>query len=148
MYPLSPLGHHSAEHTSSFCTQAASAGRIQNMCSDRKKKIQCTHGYQANYIIELGSHDFVYYGSKQSHEIFMQWNIKMELKCQKENRIYREKLKETWDHYLEKMQLVNGLDIYEIPTKEWTSVSDYLMTRRVVLQTTCSSTKCEHLLTV
>lgn len=45
-------------------------------------------------------------------------NTKMERKWKKGNRIYCDEIR---DQDLEKMQLVNGLDPYEIPSKELTN---------------------------
>lgn len=38
---------------------------------------------------------------------------------------------EVRDQHLRKMQLVNGLDPYEIPTKEWACILDQLATMQV-----------------
>lgn len=49
------------------------------------------------------------------------------LKANKGCGIYRNTLqKEARDRYLQKMSYINGLDPYEVPTKEWRVVDDLL----------------------
>lgn len=59
--------------------------------------------------------------NKRSYEELLQWHEKQKMiwKCLKGDKISYQKLsKEAEKQYLEKMQTVNGLDRYEIPTKE------------------------------
>ena len=49
------------------------------------------------------------------------------LNCWKGTGIYRDTLnKEARERYMEKIMIINGLDPYEIPTKEWSSDEDLL----------------------
>lgn len=45
---------------------------------------------------------------------------------------------------MEKKQLVSGLDSYEIPSQEWTDVSNQPATIQLFSRTTYSSFRCYH----